>query len=241
MLYPADFERATLASWLPRERAEMFGWTLQATDGCSRRINEVWPLSWTGETDLNTAIAQAEDWLRARGLTPCFKIAEGLTQPPGLASALAARGYAPIAPTLVMTARLSASPPQDGVTLEMSPSEAFFAPLREGASTADSEERRGALLRMPSPRIFAATPRADAVGACAITGAIASIYAMRTRSDARRKGLARSVLRALTGWAHAQGAATACFQVEDSSTPAIALYEKAGFSPLYRYVHWRAK
>jgi ribosomal protein S18 acetylase RimI-like enzyme len=237
-----DFEFVTLNTWRPRERAEMFGWTLLADDGHLGRLNSVWPLAWTGEVSLDEAIAAAEAWMRARNLTPSFKLADGLVAPPELQDALIARGYTPVKPTLVMTRPLPGAPLDAAdATISDTPGDAFFAPLRETPD--DFEERRGALERMPAPRAYAVIAEngeALSVGASALSGGVAAIFSMRTRQAARGRGLAKRVLASLLTWAVKAGAICACLQVDEDNEAAVALYRRAGFETAYRYRHWRA-
>jgi ribosomal protein S18 acetylase RimI-like enzyme len=237
------FEHATLAAWPPLARAERNGWVLQAGEGQSRRINTAWPLAWDGAVPLAQAIDEAEAWMRARNIPPAFKIVEGFVAPPELPDALTARGYRPTVPTLLMTRALQAGQINPDVLILSEPDEACFAPMRADAIGPDYRERRDALLRAPHPRGFATIREGGAtlaMGACIVTGDIASIFVMRTARQAQRRGLAHRILSALQTWAHGQGARAICLQVEEENPPAVALYEKAGFARAYRYHHWVA-
>lgn len=238
-------ERATLLAWPARERAERFGWVFNASEGFSRRINAIWPLSWTGEAPLDDAIGFAEAWARERGVTPSFKLSEGLVAPPELQARLRDRGYTPLAPTIAMAAPLGARELSSSrVALARDPDVAFLAPMRADAkSDGEYAERSSALHRTPTPRAFA-TLRADgapvAMGACVLVGAVASIFAMRTQRGAQRRGYARETLSTLLAWAQGAGATVAALQVGRATPPALALYASEGFTPLYAYAHWRA-
>jgi ribosomal protein S18 acetylase RimI-like enzyme len=244
---PLALERATLRAWPAARREERFGWVLQATSGQSRRINSVWPLGWTGETSLNAAIGEAEAWLRAQGITPCFKIIDGASAPPDLPAALSVRGYERYMHTLVMTRPLvdAASDRGADISILPDPDDDFFAPLKADApSRAEYEERRDALKRTPRPRAFALIHDPEgvaAMGACVVTDDLASIFAMRTARPAQRRGLARRLLGALLRWAAAQDARLALLQVEADNQPAVRLYGSEGFATAYSYHHWRAE
>jgi ribosomal protein S18 acetylase RimI-like enzyme len=54
----------------------------------------------------------------------------------------------------------------------------------------------------------------------------------------RRQGLATAVMAALGSWARAGGASSCVLQVAASNGPAIALYDRLGFSEHHRY-HYR--
>ena len=54
--------------------------------------------------------------------------------------------------------------------------------------------------------------------------------------QARRQGLGRHVLRALTQWATQHGANKAYLQVEERNTAAVSLYGTAGFATHHTYL-----
>lgn len=218
---------------------------LQATDGQSGRVNSTWAVDWTGDIALEAAIDHVEAWYAGRGRPAWFRLAEGFAAPADLAPALAARGYASDTRTLVMTRALAAEGGDADVGIDAYPSDAFLAPMREAApSDADFAERRDVSSRAPAPRAFAmlgADGRPAAVGACVVIDDVAMIFLMRTPRWARRRGLARRVLRALMGWARVGGARAAFLQVEAANEPAVALYESEGFVTAYSYVYWRPR
>ena len=63
---------------------------------------------------------------------------------------------------------------------------------------------------------------------------------MRTTPSARRHGHGRRVLAAIAHWARQSGAHHLYLQVDHANTPAIALYERAGFRTAYHYLHYAA-
>lgn len=243
---PLALEHATLATWRAREEETRFGWRFLAEGGITGRVNAVWPLGWGAETSLETAIAFAEAWYSARGLRPCFKLSDGATAPAALPQALAARGYAPHAETLVMTGSTTVpAPPMDApISISAEPQGAFDDVLIATAtSPADLAERRAIIARAPTPKAFATAIRngdAVAVGMTALTAdGFAGVFAMRTDPAARRQGLAQAILSHLAAFAAANGAATLFLQVEAANEPAVRLYQKAGFETAYAYRYWR--
>jgi len=236
-------DRAVTEAWPARERDALNGWALNADSGLTGRPNAVAPLAWTGG-DLDADIAIAEEWLRDRRLTPQFRITENACAPAQLAEALAARGYMRSAPTLVMDRALGDIVSDETVRLRGAPGAAFDAVMTAAAAhPEDTAERRGIIARAPDPKVFAeATHNAAlaAIGMCVVTDSLAGVFAMRTAPDARRKGLARRVLRTLLAWAHEQGATHAYLQVEEDNPSAVALYESEGFVTRGRYWYWKA-
>lgn len=216
-----------------------------ADAGVTGRVNAIAPLTYRG-ADVDGAIDDAVAWQAARGLSPCFKIADSACAPADLEPRLAARGWRAHTETLVMCVSLA-----DALTrlpegeAELSPAydDSIDAVVREtAASEREYAERSAIARRTPLPRRFARLDRdgvTAAIGLCVITGAHAAIFLMRTAPSHRRQGLARLVLASLLDWARGAGAAEAYLQVEASNAPAIALYTAAGFRTAYAYRYWR--
>lgn len=247
MIAAQSLERATLATWRAREDESHFGWRFLAEDGATGRVNAVWPLEWTAAQDLNTAIAAAERWCRARDLNPCFKLAEGAFGPTSLPEALLERGYSEKSRTLVMTRQLPPAGPHQaaGVSLQSAPTGAFDTALAIASTNPnDLAERRQVLARIPEPRAFAVLTEGTetaAIGAVAIAPeGLAGVYTMRTVPAFQRQGFASQVLSALAAFATGKAATALFLQVEANNTPAIRLYEKADFQTAYAYSYWHA-
>lgn len=240
---PREIDIATISTWPAAVTEERNGWFYLAAGGVTGRVNAAWPLGWTGR-DIGAAIEDVERWYAARNLAPRFKLTDGAIAPEDLREHLAARGYAPVMPTLVMTRPLQVAPgAYDGVDLAPAIPPLFDQALRESTTDPDDlEERRSIARRVPSPAAFAVREiegRPAAVGASAIAGKLAGVFLMRTVPDQRRRGHAMHILRALLDWAAAHGAETAFLQVDAGNMPAIALYERQGFSALTTYRFWR--
>lgn len=237
-----DLELACITAWPARTSANIDGWRACATAGKSWRVNSIWPLDWTG-ADVDASIAAATAWAEAQGIRPAFKLADGAIAPADLAAALQRHGYAPHMPTLVMTRTLGHTPaPDRTVKVHDSPTGEFWTPLRAAAPSAeDFAERADIVMRTTPPRAFAVAHldhQPAAIGFGDITDGLLGVYLMRTAPKARRQGLARDIVRALCGWAAANGARAAYLQVEESNDAAVALYAQDGFAAAYRYQYW---
>jgi len=237
---PAILEPVAARAWPSARRSDLGGWRLHAADGFSGRLNACWPL---GEPDRppDAAVAAVEAWYAARGLPPVFKLADGATAPADLAVVLAARGYRPRTETLMMTAALpageaAAAPVSDRLD------DGFLSVFSATAhDPGDARERIEALERIAPPRFFAridVQERPAAIGACAVEGDWAGVFAMRTAPDRRRQGLARRILDGLFAAATAAGARRAYLQVEAANAPAVGLYRGLGFETAYAYRYW---
>ncbi|WP_369060454.1 GNAT family N-acetyltransferase [Caulobacter sp. 73W] len=238
---PKVLEPIADRAWPAAEQLRMGGWRLNASVGFSQRINACWPL---GRPDRRApaAIEAVEKWYASRGLAPRFKLTDGATAPRTLAQQLEKRGYCPRNRTLVMVGPCVGRADQ-GVLIEPRPDQAFEAVFTAtaGGNLADARERLDALRRIGPPALFARIEGAEgpaAIGASAVEGEWAGVFAMRTAPDHRRKGLARRVLSSLLHAAAGEGATRAYLQVEADNAPAIAMYEAAGFATAYTYAYW---
>ncbi|MFC4585936.1 GNAT family N-acetyltransferase [Sphaerisporangium corydalis] len=95
--------------------------------------------------------------------------------------------------------------------------------------------------RVEGPRAYASALLGDevvAVGRTVADTGWAGVFGMATLPQARGRGAARAVLAALAGWAAAHDAPHMYLQVECDNTPALRLYERAGFTELCAY-HYR--
>lgn len=236
-----DLEPVAGRAWPPAREARLGGWWLTAADGFSGRINACWPLT-APDREAGEAIAAVEAWYRDQGRRPVFKLSAGAVSPPDLAERLAARGYGAYTETVVMTGPTLGAPDAEvRVGGDLDPAFAAVFAAAGNSDPADARERLETLERMPRPRGFArldADGAPIAIGAVAVEGDWAGIFAMRTDPAHRRKRLAWRLFHALLAHAAANGASRAYLQVEAANAPAIALYERAGFAEAYRYRYW---
>lgn len=239
---PYDIDLATIRTWPATITEQRNGWYHLASGGVTGRVNAVWPLEWSGAS-LDAAIDEAEAWYAARALPPRFKLTDGAVAPENLAEALTRRGYQPVYPVRIMTAPIAAHAPAPGVSVSAEISPLFDAALRDTAKdAAEYEERRNIAARAPQPSAYAVIEqdgRAAAIGLAAASEGLAGVFLMRTVPEARRRGLAARVLETLLARCADWGVRTVFLQVEADNAPAIALYERAGFSTLTTYRFWR--
>jgi ribosomal protein S18 acetylase RimI-like enzyme len=234
-------EQLAARAWPAARDSRIGGWNLYASSGFSGRINACWPLEDPGEP-LATAVARTEAWYQDQGLPCVFKLIDGAGQPEALAHWLAGLGYGPHTETLMMVG------PAGGLVdpaVRLAPylDEPFAAVFAATApDPGDARERLETLARVPTPRAFArldVAGEAAAIGAGAVEGEWAGVFAMRTDARYRRQGLARRVLTSLLANSSREGASRVWLQVEADNDAAIALYAAAGFAEVYRYRYWR--
>jgi GNAT superfamily N-acetyltransferase len=233
-------ERATVAAVAPDAVAEIAGWLVPFDAGTVGRAKSAAPLSHEADASVIDEIAEA---YRGRGLTPAFRVADvdGLAQ---VREALAARGYVAAKPTCVKVADCAAvaALAEPSARLMDRPDDAWGEVfLGEGFDPVDGAHRVRLLTRSPDAVYGAALLDGEtaAVGAASLGHGWAGLHGMRTRQDARRRGLAGTVIASLAGAAAARGYPRMFLQVEEGN-PARSLYRKAGFEMVWRYRYWTA-
>jgi arginase len=167
----------------------------------------------------------------------------------GLDADLARRGWsaegatdvlvAEAATVLGRTAAAIASPPAD-VTIAPRPDVRWVAAWAacEGRTDA-AAHARDVLARIEPATGYALAPGGEGVGLAACERGWAGIFCLATAGHARRRGVARAVIHALTRWATERGARRIYLLVERDNVPAHALYARTGFSRSHGY-HYRA-
>lgn len=230
-----DFDLLVHEAWPAYEQQTYDGWILRYAGGVTKRANSV--LALGRPADLGGAIEAAEAFYAEKGQRSVFSV--GMGAMPGLDDELSARGYETVDPTVVM---VGGGVPQavHRVRVEERPwpgwLETWWAVDGRYAEGVEVAERicRGV------PALYAAVEedgQAVAVGRGVPQGETIGIYCMATLPQARRRGLARSVLRALV---RRSGARSAYLVTTAPNEAAQALYRSEGFEARARY-HYRVK
>lgn len=246
MTTPYELEDAVIDAWPPAEYEELDGWGLRASGGPTKRGNSVATLGAGPLLSLDERIARAEAFYRARQQPVIFQVGPAAT-PAGLDAALAERGYrllgetvAAVADPSELLARIARS---HETSLATSASEAWLAHAGHTSRFSAALEVFQATLARLGTRcrfVSARNARGAIVGTCF---GIASedrlgIYSMLVSPEARRKGVGKSLLRALAECALSERMRELYLLVEVENASARALYAQAGFQDLFRY-HYR--
>ncbi len=243
-------EELAANAWPAEVNQTLDGWRLRFADGVTSRANSVWPNADGGHVPLAERLDLVEDFYAGHGIPPCYQITPA-ARPADLDTVLAARGYTTHSFTLVETAALAevvaATLPRPDVRIDLADrlSADWLAVYRavEDVSEHALAVRRG-ILRRIGPRVGYALARLDGeavgVGLGVVERGWLGVFCMGTAPAARRRGVGASVLGALAAWACGEGATQAYLQVVRANAAARALYEGAGFAPLYEY-HYRQR
>jgi N-acetylglutamate synthase len=236
----ADLERLAARSWRGLEEEPYGDWLLRAGGGFTGRANSVLVVGDPPD-DLADAVATVAGWYTRRGLRPRAQVPM-----PGnerADAAFDAAGWTRDDDNLVLTAPLAGLPaPTVPVAFAPTPDDAWLAgyryrgtPLPPVAAEVlvNADQPVFASVRCaPEPESLAAVARGVLVGGWLVVTAV-------TVDDAyRRQGLATAVMAALGVWARDRGGDSCLLQVAGANAPALALYERLGFTEHHRY-HYR--
>lgn len=230
----SDLEAALAATW-PAASVQALGpVTLRQAPGAGMRVQAA---TLDGAFDAD-AMIRAEGAMRAQGCAPLVRVRPGQED---LDAWLAARGYALRSPTRFLAAPVSllARPPRPISLFAVWPPLAIQVQL--WADGGQDPARRAVMDRaLGAKAAFLARVdnRAAGVAFAALHNGTAMLHALWVPPDARRKGVGRLMTTGIAHWAAQQGAQTLALAVEQSNTPARALYETLGMQDAGEY-HYR--
>jgi GNAT superfamily N-acetyltransferase len=229
------------SGWPPGETATLGDWVLRASGGVTGRANSVRVAGRPG-MPLGDALERVSQWYAARDLPPLVQV----PVPSAYDDDLAARGWEVARRTVLLTAatagvrRLAAT--ASGVVLERSttPSPEWLALVEPDL---DPEAVARILVR-PAEVVFVSardastgallgTGRASASGAA--VGRWAGVTSILTAPQARRRGVASTVMGALAAWADEHRCAHTYLQVLARNEAAHGLYDALGYRRHHAY------
>ena len=237
---PDDLERLAARTWRGLAEERYGDWLLRASGGFTGRANSVLVVG-DPPIPLPDAVDAVTAWYAERGLRPRAQVPM-----PGAETAdaaFAAAGWETVEDVLVLTASLDGwAAPGMPVDLAPEPDDAWLTGYRYRGTPLPPVARE-VLLNADDP-VFAAV-RLDpgpAPLAAVARGAVADgwlcVTAVTVDERYRRRGLATAVMAALGSWGREHGARSCLLQVVESNGPALALYERLGFTEHHRY-HYR--
>ncbi|PPG59391.1 GNAT family N-acetyltransferase [Rathayibacter sp. AY2B7] len=256
---PRLLDRLAADAWPALVRRPLGAWELRASAGVTKRANSV--LASGDVVDQEAALDAAEAFAREHGIAPLVQI--GPPSPAGLTGLLAERGAAPIDRTLVLTGSVQEALAALPTPSRSAPSGSAQRPRVRLAPAPDEDwlalwwsvdGRGGAEERAVAERILAGCPSSYALAVDgdgpAATGRLAvvtapdgelwgGLFALATRPDARRRGLASAVIRALLEDASGRGVARFWLQVLAENAGARRLYASLGCRESSWYEYWR--
>ncbi len=235
-----ELERLTARTWRGLEEEPYGGWLLRAAEGFTGRANSALVLGEPAGPQAS-AVAAGARWYGDRGLRPRAQVP--MSGGEAADAAFAAAGWDRHDDTLVLTADLDGWPePSVGVALDPEPDDAWLAAYRYRGTPLPPVARQ-VLLSGDEP-VFAAVrleptpaPLAAVARGVVVDGWLC-VTAVTVEQFRRRQGLATAVMAALGRWARERGGSACVLQVAGGNTPALALYDRMGFTEHHRY-HYR--
>lgn len=241
-----DLESASDEAWPAPIRGRLGDWRLRSAAGWTGRANSALPI---GDPDrpLPAALDAVQRWYADLGQPALVNTPLPLAAPVG--AELDARGWTARPPVLVQTVPLTTLTAPQPVALavaDLPPVALAVAPTDDWLAIA--ADRKGGLpeaarhVLTAVDRIRFAELRVDgrllAVGRGTVTGGgrWLGVSLLEVLPEARRRGYAAAVVRALAGWAAAEGATRAFLQVEQRNVGAVALYHRLGFTTHHTYL-----
>ncbi len=217
-------EHAAALAWPGTEQHWQEGWLLRAGSGHTSRANSAVPLLFSSSTQ---SLPQITSWYAERRLPPWLALPERLLP-------IKAAG---IKSTRVLVRDLSPAPRSPGVALGEVPDDHWRRVYERDVPPA--------ILTAVVDGTLAFATVGAAVGRGAVTAAPdgtrwLGVSCVRVAESARRRGLARSIVAALSAWGAEQGATRAYVQVLDDNGPALTLYHSLGFRLHHRHRYVRA-
>jgi GNAT superfamily N-acetyltransferase len=230
-------EELAARGWPAAETLRADGWLLRHTPTLARRrSNSALPVG-----DRDGDLALVEDFYARRGGRALVQVspAEAWTS---LDSELARRGWSSEGRTDVLVAGTGAvlACTQAGeVALAARPDASWVAAWAACEERPDADAHAREVLERIEPATAYALAGGDlGVGLAVCERGWAGLFCVATAASARRRGIARNVVHALTRWAAERGAQRVYLQVEVANGPAHALYASMGFQRSHGY-HYR--
>ena len=238
-------EELAANSWPAYIQQTLGTWRLRATMNVTKRANSVYTSGSFPEC--REWMDVIEDFYRRRSLLPCFHISE--TSPAELDGILHSSGYSKIFECCAMVASCSEviarSTESDQFTFEFAGEASsewiYDFMILEGYSP-DRYEGYVHIFSAIGPKKAFVSLRNQgkliALGTVVVERGWAGLSNIIVDEQHRGKGAATALLRSLVNWSLCNGADQLYLQVLKDNSPALSLYRKLGFTPLYE-THYR--
>lgn len=236
MITPARLFETLDRTWPPAGTSRLGPWLVRDGQGGGKRVSAATPEAEVFDADIDSLEAEA----RARGEAPLVRLASD----DPLDARLAARGYARLDPTLILTGNAADLAARPLPRLAAIPAWPPLARMREIWADGGIPEARIAVMaraRGPHTGLFGrAQDRPAGVAFVALHEDIAMLHALEVAPAHRRAGAGRALVVGAAHWAVPHGATTLAVAVTEANAPARALYSSLGFSRAAGY-HYRQK
>jgi ribosomal protein S18 acetylase RimI-like enzyme len=213
------------------------GWVLRATPGLDRgRSNHaLTPCRGLSAEEIPGAIARVETFAAAHGMRPGIQVSP-LSLHATLQAELDRRGWESRWPVLVLAAGRLNGTSREGPPVEtaVQATPDWLATWARCEPGRDVDAHAATVFGLLDGKATFARLGEEAVCIAVESAGIVGLFCLAVDPERRRGGLGTALVRALLARSRAS---VAYLQVEESNTPAVALYERLGFTEAYRYRH----
>ncbi len=215
-------------------------WRLRAAQGFTGRANSALTAGSPG-MPVHDALDRVRAFATLHAIKPTTHVVVGSTVEDHIASAdwRVDTNHPGGAESLVLTGRLDAfaTPKTDETQVSAVPTPGWWALTAQEDPTPAQRHVLGT-----GPTVGFGTVEVGNRVVAAVRGAVVGdllhIARLAVAPEARRSGLARSLMGALAGWGLDNGATTCALQVAAHNAPALRLYESLGCTEHHRYRYW---
>lgn len=218
-------------------------WLIRLTAGHpSKRLNSVNPLDPSDYRDIAIRLEKAGRLFAEQGRA--LTVRQTPLTPAQMIAYMDAEGWTSFAESLVLTLDLAERDFGDGIDHLPIKDVGRFVEARIGIGK-EAPESKPALTEIinaikPECGLFLFEDRRlgpTAVSLVVHDNDLAGIMQFAVAERVRRQGIGVALLEASLRWARLRGAKKAWLQVEAANEAAVALYRKAGFTEVYRYLY----
>ncbi len=224
----------------PSIKTQLFdGWILRFANGYTNRANSINPL-YPSEMAVEEKIISCEEIYKSQELDTVYKLTPLSIN--ALDEKLAQKGYDKVTPTNIMTKSLISKDVLNTKAIVTEGIDSVWQDnyLRLNGIFDKTKIETAKIIQnnIQNKTICASITNNGMViacGLCVIERDYAGLYDITVDKDYRGKGLGFDICNSLLNSAVKFGAKSAYLQVVADNNPAIALYEKLGFSNCYQY------
>lgn len=235
MTMDAALATAFEATWPAAEYRDIAGFRIGRSMGGGGRLGSAVALPDWQPQGIAKAAAMHRDW----GQPVLFRVP---TDMPDLAEALGEFGYRAHKPTVILeipVARLTDRPLPPITAINAWPPLAIQHELWQAGQIGTPRLEAMHRVTLPKQAILGrAEDRAAGVAFLAVSGDVAMAHAVLVSPTARRQGLAQWIMRKGAFFAAEHGANRLALAVALENQPALALYQKLGFTQVAAYDYW---
>jgi GNAT superfamily N-acetyltransferase len=240
-------ERYAYHTWPATTEVPYGDWFMRASGGITKRANSVWTAAGQ-QPPGGDWMKEVEQFYHSHGLPACYHISDA--SPKGIDTILEAAGYHKLFPCHILVSDIeqvihlsSCEPGILAVRLQDSSDESWledFLQLEEFAleKYAFYEALFSRITHLKCFCSLILDGQCVAVGSAVVENGWAGLTNIVVKPGLRGRGIGKLLIHSLAEWGHNNGAQQIYLQVLDNNQAALRLYEKTGFTPLFRY-HYR--